>query len=177
MTRPLSRLVLVVVTGAVLAGGANLSQGWAVRVEDRERGFLLAISTPQLEWSAEQAISVSADLSYLGPGSITVSGPGPGSHVAFEVVELTGTRKMEPLWLLACVTWKMTAVPLAIPFRKSGGYSPDEPDAAFYEAYFAEAEFRLPAGRWRVSALGPFSVGDCSGPNVNLRAGFTLTVK
>ena len=84
---------------------------------------------------------------------------------------------MQPLWLLACQYWEMTRSPLAYPFRKGGGYSPDEPNAAFYEAYFDDPEFRLPPGRWEVSALAPLSIGDCAGQNVSLKATLTLTVQ
>jgi hypothetical protein len=148
----------------------------SVRSEDREAGFLLTISSPHLVWGADQPISVSAEFSYLGPGSVAVSGPGPGPHVKFAVVELTGDREMQPLWLMACAYWEMSRNPLAYPFRKGGG-SPDEPNAAFYEVWSAEPEFLLPPGRWEVSALAPFSLGQCSGRNINLKATVTLTVQ
>jgi hypothetical protein len=120
---------------------------------------------------------VSAELSYVGPGTVTVSGPGPGPHVKFAVVELTGNREMQPLWLLACQYWTMTRVPLAVAFAKSGGWSPEEPDAAFYEAYLDDPEFRLPSGVWQVSAIAPLSIGDCTGQDVSLKATVTLTVQ
>ena len=150
-----------------------------VRGEDRQAGFLLTISSPHVVWGADQPIIVSAEFSYLGSDSVTVSGPGPGPLVAFEIVELTGSRKMEPIWELACATWQMTRVPLAYPFRKSGGYSPDEPDAAFYEAYMADPEFRLPERRWAVTAVAPFMTGPgcVGGQAINLRASFVITVQ
>ena len=180
MTRQWFRPLGVVLAVAALAGcgDQSASSDGAVRAEDRDSGFLLAISTPHLVWGANQPIAVSAELSYLGPKSVAVSGAGPGPHVRFEVIGLTGTRRMDAAWRLACVTWQMTNVPLGVPFNKSVAYSPDEPDAAFYQAYFDDPEFRLPAGRWQVSAVAPpFAVGGCSGENVDLRAGFTLTVK
>jgi hypothetical protein len=177
MTRESYRSVAFVLAAAVLAGCSATTP--SVRGEDRQAGFLLTISSPHLVWDADQPIIVSAEFSYLGPGSVTVSGPGPGSHVAFEIVELTGTRKMEPIWLLACVTWQMTRVPETVPFHKSGGYTAEDPDAAFYEAWLAEPEFRLPAGRWRVTALAPFMTGSgcVGGRDVNLRASFVITVR
>ena len=179
MARQRGRYLALSVTVTLLAGcGANPSSASGqVRAEDRDSGFLLTISTPHLVWSANQPISVSAEFSYLGPGSVAVAGPGPGSHVAFAVVELTGSREMQPLRLLACQYWEMGRNPLAYPFRKGGGYSPDEPNAAFYAAYFDEPEFRLPPGRWEVSALAPFSLGDCGGRSIGLKASVTLTVQ
>ena len=82
------------------------------------------------------------------------------------------------MWLLACQQWKMAGVPILVPFNKSGGWSPDEPDAGFYAAYLDDPEFRLPQGRWEVTAYAPFSVRDCdSGEDINLKASVTLTVQ
>jgi hypothetical protein len=175
------RLVTTLRAGLLALGLAMVVTGCApapIRAEDRDSGFLLTISTPRAEWSSHEAISVSAEFSYLGPGTATVTGPGPGRHVAFAVVELTGKREMQPLWLLGCVTWKMTRTPLAYPFQKSVAYSPDEPDASFYEAWADDPKFTLPPGRWEVSALAPFSLGGgCGGHSINLKATVTLTVK
>ncbi|HTI29395.1 MAG TPA: hypothetical protein VL687_03440 [Methylomirabilota bacterium] len=174
MARRLRPFVAVLLAAVVLAACLATT---SVRSEDREAGFLLTISSPHLVWGADQPISVSAEFSYLGPGSVAVSGPGPGPHVKFAVVELTGDREMQPLWLMACAYWEMSRNPLAYSFRKGGGYSPDEPNAAFYEAWNAEPEFLLPPGRWEVSALAPFSLGQCAGRNINLKATVTLTVQ
>jgi hypothetical protein len=167
-------MTMVVVTAC--AAGPSSASG-PVRDEDRESGFLLTISTPHLAWGANQPISVSAELSYLGPGTINVSGPGPGPHVKFAVVELTGDREMQGAWLMACQHWTMTRGHLAVPFAKSGGWSAEDPDAAFYEAYIDDPEFRLPPGRWEVSAIAPFSIGECTGQSVYLKASVTLTVQ
>ena len=165
--------------GVALVLGAGCALGSPnFTAEDREGAFLLTITTPRLVWAADQPIAISATFNYLGPGSVELAGPGPGPHVRFGVLELTGDRKMEPLWLLACQHWDMTNLPLAVPFAKAGGWSADAPDAAFYEAYFDDPEFRLPPGRWEVSAHAPFSLGDCgSGQDINLKATITLTVQ
>lgn len=150
-----------------------------VRAEARDRGLLLTISAPRQVWGAGQPIEVSSEFSYLGPGAKEVWGPGPGPHVGFDVVELTGDRKMQAAWLLACQSWLMTRLPITTPFHKGGGYSADDPDAAFYRQFFADPEFRLPAGRWQITATAPFSLGpdSCGGPPINLRASVTLTVE
>ena len=43
-------------------------------------------------------------------------------------------------------------VPVPVPFRKSGGFSEDDPNADFYRVYFADPVLRLPSGRWRIGA-------------------------
>lgn len=150
-----------------------------IRAEDRDRGFLLTISAPHQVWGAGQPIEVSSRFSYLGAGATKVWGAAPGPHVRFDVVELTGHRKMHAGWRQGCASWLMTQLPITTPFNKSGGWTDEDPDAAFYRQYFADPEFRLPAGRWQITATAPFSLGPdtCGGPNVDLRASLTLTVQ
>ena len=176
MTGRRGRYVTACLAVAVLVTGCVATR---IRAEDRDRGFLLTISAPRQVWASGQPIAVSSEFSYLGPGATEVWGPGPGPHVGFDVVELTGHRKMQAIWLLACQSWTMTRLPITTPFRKGGGYSDDDPDAAFYRQYFADPEFRLPAGRWQITATAPFSLGpdSCGGPAVDLRASITLTVQ
>jgi hypothetical protein len=73
----------------------------------------------------------------------------------------------------------MTRAGITTPFHKGGGWTAEDPDAAFYEQFSADPEFRLPAGRWQVSAVAPISLGpvDCGGTTVNLRASLVLTVE
>ena len=59
---------------------------------------------------------------------------------------------------------------------KSGGFSADDPDAAFYRAFFSEPLVRLPAGRWEIAAVASFVVGDRR-PEHSLRASITVTVE
>ena len=51
-----------------------------------------------------------------------------------------------------------------VPFSKSGGFSPEDPNANFMAAYFAAPELTLPPGTWRidVTALGNIR-HDCGG--------------
>lgn len=169
-------LVALVITAC---STTSSTKAGAIRAEARDRGFVLSISTPHQVWAPGRPIEVRAEFSYRGPGAKEVWGPGPGDHVGFDVVELTGDRKMQHLWLLACQSWFMTRAPITTPFRKSGMWTAEDPDAAFYQQYLADPEFRLPAGRWQVTAAAPFSLGpdSCGGPQVDLRASLTLVVQ
>jgi hypothetical protein len=63
------------------------------------------------------------------------------------------------------------------PLVKSGGYSPDEPLASFYAAYFDSPELRLPAGTWTIGAGGSWYIGDCGDELHSLSASVTLVVE
>ena len=176
MTRSGDRSLAGCIVVALLLTGCSAS---ATQAEARDRGFLLTISSPRQTWAAGEPIEVSAALSYLGPAATQVWGPGPGGHIGFDLVELNGRRKLQAAWHLACQSWLMTRNPITTAFRKSGGWSADDPDVDWYEAFLADPEFRLPAGRWRVTATAPFSLGPdaCGGPSVDLRASVTLIVE
>ena len=150
-----------------------------VRAEDRDSGFVLTITSPRQVWAVGEPIVVNAELAYHGPGERKVFGPGPGSHIRFDVIELTGHRRMESLWKLGCASWTMNGAPISTPMIKGGGWDANDPDAAFYEQFVQEPEFRLPAGRWEVAAHAPFSLGpdSCGGQTVDLQAALTLIVQ
>ena len=60
--------------------------------------------------------------------------------------------------------------PVAIQFQKSGGYSADDPNAAFYRTYFADPVLRLPAGHWKLTAIanGYLKPCDMNAPQVTI---------
>ena len=67
--------------------------------------------------------------------------------------------------------------PITTQYQKSGAIDPGEPNEAFYEAFFADPLFHLPAGSWRVEAWTQLFVGGCDGRRVELRASLLLTVQ
>ncbi len=180
-----SRSTGTIVVGSLLAilfTGCSASRSektGQLRAEDRDSGFVLTITSPRQVWAVDEPIVVDAEFAYLGPGERKVFGPGPGSHIGFSVIELTGHRRMEAIWLLACASWTMNRAPLSTPLIKSGGWDANDPDAAFYQLFVDDPEFRLPVGRWEVAADAPFSLGpdSCGGQSVNLHASLTLIVQ
>ncbi len=113
---------------------------------------------------------------WTGPkpqASIWGSGSGP---VAFGLAQIDGDIVIAGARMTAdCVSHEYARlVPVALPFRKSGGFSNDDPNAAFYKAFFADPVLRLPAGRWRVTAsLSGFLEAcdaDAPGVGINLEA-------
>lgn len=149
------------------------------RAESREGDFVLGIATPRLTWSSEAPIDVHATLAYVGPlatTAISASGSGP---IAFGVEELEGTRQMEAGWNDDCAKHDIgRQSPIVSPYAKSGGWSDGDPNEAFYRAFFDDPEFRLPPGRWRVSAVANFlTEAGCQGSSIQLDASVILTVE
>ena len=64
-----------------------------------------------------------------------------------------------------------------MPLVKSGGWSADDPNAAFYDAFFAAPDIRLPPGTWEVTGHASFSEGDCGGPNHDITTTARIVVQ
>lgn len=47
-----------------------------------------------------------------------------------------------------------------IPFRKSGGYSADDPDYEFWKNYYSDPELKLPEGTYAITAFCDFSLSE-----------------
>jgi hypothetical protein len=141
--------------------------------------FVLEISSPHTVWPAGEPIQVTAALAYVGPlaeQSLRGSGSGP---IFFSVEELSGTRRMLASWTDDCAQHLIRAgQPINVPYAKSGGWSEDDPHAAFYRAFFGERAFRLPAGRWRITAISRFDAGvTCTANPLELSASIELEVR
>ncbi|HEX7950543.1 MAG TPA: hypothetical protein VF494_09355, partial [Candidatus Limnocylindrales bacterium] len=89
-----------------------------------------------------------------------VAGNGP---IEFIFREVDGDRNIGPAWDTVCASAQLGAdSPIVRSIRKSGGYSDDQPDAAFYRSFFADPLVRLPAGDWDITAIAEFMDGrDC----------------
>ncbi len=95
-----------------------------------------------------------ATLTYLGPAdAIVARGSSNPSLIGFSVERDDPPLRIGPAFTTDCGAHEMTrGVVVEYPLAKSGGYSPDEPFAPFYAAYFDSPELQLPAGTWTISA-------------------------
>lgn len=150
-----------------------------VRAEDDDGEFRLTIEADQDRYRAGQPIEVHATLTYLGPAEVARAFGSGSGLVGFGlrheelgiVIGSASTTDCRPYDLAR-------EEPVEYPFAKSGGYSPDEPLAPFYEAYFADPELRLPAGTWTISAGAGFYTGaDCGDVQHSLGASVTVVVE
>jgi hypothetical protein len=175
-------VALAVVIGLQLPSNAPGGPGPApVGVSDSVTSgdFRLTISSPSGTWGSDEAIEVEATLEYLGNAAETTiwgSGSGP---IGFSVVEVSGDREMGGAFTADCASHVIGAgQPITTPFQKSGGYSPDEPNATFYASFFADPVFRLPAGEWQVTASATFDDGEtCTASPIQMAATITLTIE
>jgi hypothetical protein len=140
--------------------------------------FRLLIESSRPVWRTSEAIQVSSTLSYFGsPATTTLRGSGSGL-IGFSLEELTGDRQMGAAYNSDCAPHAIGVDdPIVTPYQKSGGFSPDDPDAAFWEAFFADPEFHLPPGQWRITAETSFDNGDdCTASPTRITAAIVLTV-
>jgi hypothetical protein len=153
--------------------------GTPVDAADADAEFRLAIHADQDRYRAGQLIDVSATLSYLGPNAgIVVGGSGTGL-VGFTLerdepavrIDAAGTSDCRPYQMLRGIAAEH-------PLMKTGGFADEDPLAAFYRAYFASPELRLPAGTWTISAVANFlGSADCDGPEHGLNASVRVVVE
>lgn len=171
--RFLAGALLVFVAGCAASPtpGPTETNALPARAEDVEGPFRLVFELPNTTWSAGEAIEGQATLSVVGAGMAEVSGSG-GGLLGFGFLAVGGRRHVEPGWDLSCVLYRLAAGrPILSPITKSGGFSADDPDAAFYRAFLADPLVRLPAGDWQITAVASFVHGrECSGRSYLLTA-------
>lgn len=173
----MSRRVLFIVVAVALAivgcGPASSESPTATQgaVTDEEGPYRLTFVVANTTPAANEPIEGQAQLELRLGQRAQLSGAG-GGPFAFEFAEITGARKVIPVWDAACAGHEVRAgAPLASRIVKSGGWSDEEPDADFYRAFFQGPEVRLPPGVWDITALATFSEGaGCGGRSVALRA-------
>ena len=117
-----------------------------------------------------------ATLEYVGEeDSITIYSGDPLVYFTIQGGRFTGAYAISDV--LMTTTLKKTE-PVRFGFVKSGGYSADDADAAFWESWYAEPQLVLPAGGYTVSATadGFFDENDYAGTAYKLTASRKITV-
>jgi hypothetical protein len=152
-----------------------------VSAEATEGDFRLELDVQQERYRAGQPVIADITLSYLGDEtSVDLWGSGLGV-VGSRLRQLDGSIEHGWATTTDCRPHPITpGEPLHKPFAKSGSFSPDEPLAEFYEAYFADPLLRLPPGRWELTAVTGFTVGggDCGeGPSIDLEVSVEVVVE
>lgn len=153
--------------------------GDPVIAEDSDASFRLTLEVDQDRYRAGQEIVAMATLTYLGPADAVVArGSSTPGLIGFAVEREDPPIRITPAFTTDCGAHEMTrGVGVEYPFAKSGGYSPDEPLASFYEAYFDSSELRLPAGTWTITAGGSWYVGDCGDELHDLSASVRVVIE
>ena len=93
--------------------------------------------------------------------------------VTFSFAEMTGRhRTIGAGGTDDCVKREFAkGIATPIPFGKSGGWGAEDPDAAFYEAFFRDPQLHLSPGRWRILAHAGGFLAECAAdaPELDLR--------
>jgi hypothetical protein len=141
-----------------------------------EGGVTLAATAEPGTAVAGAPIDVNAVLTHDRADPLVVSGSGSGI-VFFSVTrEEDGLGSGPPEMTGGCRRHELAAETV-VPFFPSGGYSRDDPNADFMEAYQQAPELTLPAGTWRIDVATFASLGEgCTGPLLRLEVSLTIVV-
>ncbi len=152
--------------------------GGIVDSQAQDGAFRVTIHAERPTYRTSEAIGISATLTYAGPEpTVVVLGSGSGL-VGFAVRQLDGHLRMGPAWLQSCRTYSMgRGAAVAVPFVKSGGFVPSDPDGPFWQAFFADKELHLPAGTWQIDAVLDANLGSCGGEQHPLTASVIVRVE
>ena len=138
--------------------------------------FKLEFELLKTTFAAGEPIDGVARLLYAGPGTIGVAGPA-GGLVNFSLLEIDGPRDVGSAQDAACAPYTLdSASPLTAELRKSGGYSADDPNQDFAEAFLNDPVYRLPAGTWELEAFSEFLAEGCTQPQMRLSAKIQIVV-
>lgn len=140
--------------------------------------FKLSIYTDKKEYKAGEMITCYAIVEYTGDGDgVVIYSANPLMGFA-----LKDDKYFDGTYAVADVlisTEFEKGVPVTFEFSKSGGWSGEDENAAFYEQFYSEKELKLPAGEYEISAAidGFFDKDDYQGSEYVLKASVNLRVK
>jgi hypothetical protein len=140
--------------------------------------FQLVLKADGARHAAGAPITMTTELHYIGARpQLQLAGSGSGL-VDVSLKQLDGPLAMDAGGSDVCAGYAIgPGAPIVNRYAKSGGWDPGDPNAAFYEAFFADPLLRLPHGRWRATARAAFFIGDCPGPEHRLNAVLDFVVE
>ena len=148
-----------------------------------DQDFELTLTAEHGTYLEEQPIAVEASLTYSGPlPEAVVHGSGHG-FVGFSIERVEdgfNPGGLGPASTTDCRPHVFrSGEPVRYPFKKSGSFSGDDPNAAVIHDYLQDPLLRLPPGTWRIraEAFGLLGPGDCAGPELSLAAEIVVTVE
>lgn len=176
----IATVLLGVVAACGLAPTPTGPTAQPIVVEGRDASFALSMRVGSDLIDAGAPIDVSAILTWEGADpKVTIWGSGSGP-VWFTLQQIGGAINLGGAITADCGPHEFARlVPVPIPFRKSGGWSADDPNAGFYKAFFADPVLRLPAGQWKVTAIANGYLRPCEmdAPQVDINLGAEILVR
>jgi hypothetical protein len=130
----------------------------ALTSDDR---FRLTLELDHSVWHVGQPITGRVRLEWLGPGVTIARGSGSGV-LGVDVHQVNGSIVLGWGGTDDCASYNIGAsAPIVAGLTKNGGWSADDPNAAFYEAFFKDPLYRLPAGDWEFKGQADVYVREC----------------
>ena len=147
----------VIILSAILCGCSEIkTENNPVSSVASNDLFILTISAGSSQYSSDSVIICSADLKYTGSEPITIYHSQP--LLAFGIKDDkyfdNGYIRLDEL----ISTTFNPGDEITYEFKKSGGWSQDEPNAAFYGEFYAQKELILPKGEYQLSANLEYSL-------------------
>jgi hypothetical protein len=184
MRRGLSIASVVLVVVAACGQSPEPSPtGLPFLVEGRDAGFAMSMRLGSDVVDAGAPIDLSAVLMWEGANpTATIWGSGMGP-VSFGLTQIDGDIALGGIMTADCGPHEFKRlVPVAVPYRKSGGWTDEDPNADFYRSFFADPNdpvLRLPAGQWRVTAMASGYLQPCemNAPAVDIKLEANLLVR
>jgi hypothetical protein len=136
----------------------------------------LELELPRTTFSTSEPITGQGILSTTDGTDLAVAGSGSGL-ITFSYTEIGGTRSMGGEATADCQPYLIGAAdPITSQLTNGAGWSEDDPNAAFYEAFAMAPDVRLPPGAWRITARATFLGAGCTMPERDLRASTVVVV-
>jgi hypothetical protein len=143
-------------------------------------GFVLAVTLPTNTYTPVDPIDLQVTLTWQGAEPTKKVWGSAGGPLMFALKQLDGPIEIGPASDAACGIHEFVrGVPQVSGYRKSGGYSDTDPNAAFYKAFFADPMLRLPVGQWRISVIVDGYLAECAqnAPPLSLNASVDVLVQ
>lgn len=169
-------LCLACLAGLTACGGEKAAEEGAageISSTAEANGFVLTLYADKAGYRTDEEIHIRATLEYTGEGnSVTIWHGEP--YISFSISDGkdfdSGGLQLAVLTSTRLEKGKV----YEYGYTKSGGYSADDPDAAFWEEFYASDALKLPAGSYTVTVSGMFYLTEAlrpedKGPSASLQ--------
>jgi hypothetical protein len=132
---------------------------------------------PRVDWKSDEPLTGTVTLSYAGPKATTLFGS--AGLMNFQYTQVGGPHRTSPVSTSECGLYEIgPTTPMSRALSKSGGFTDEDPDAAWLRSFLTAPDVRLPAGTWDVTALADFNEGDrCAAGGRSMKATVRVTVR
>lgn len=161
---------------AQIHGSYRINRLEGLVVEARDENFVLKTYIDKLQFKAGEEIQLYSTIEYIGEGdSVEIWSAEPFFH---HIIERDGKVISGGLTMdLFQRTQLKRGEVYVLSFKKSGGYSQEDPEAEFYKEFFAEKALKLPQGTYVFSGVTDFSLDEAQKEKVVLKTSFTVQVE